>query len=375
MSEDKQELVSVKDHVEPLLKTNPDRFVIFPIKHMDMWQMYKTHERMFWTEDEIDLSHDLTTWETLSENEQHFIKFVIAFFAASDGIVIENLAESFLQEVQIPEARLFYGMQIQIEGVHQITYGLLLDTFITNSEERTKMIHAIHTIPCIKNKAEWALRWIDKKKASFAERLVAFATVEGVFFSASFCAIFWLKKRNKMPGLAQSNELISRDEGLHTDFACLLYRSHIRNKLTQERVEQIIGDAVKIESAFVADSLPIGVIGMNAKSMMQYVQFVADRLLVALGHQKMFRVTNPFEWMDNISLSGKGNFFERRITEYAKQESKWVQRAARGEEPEKSESRKAKRRDEEGEVEAGEDASFKKHKQVDKDPFAPDALL
>jgi ribonucleoside-diphosphate reductase beta chain len=302
---------------EPLLIENAQRFVLFPIQHNDIWQMYKKHEASFWTAEEIDLSQDMKDWKSLNDNEQHFLKHVLAFFAASDGIVLENLAERFLKEVQVPEARCFYGFQIAMENVHSETYSLLIDTYIKDSAEKTRLFRAIETIPCIQQKAKWALKWIMSGN-TFAERLLAFAAVEGIFFSGSFCAIFWLKKRGKMPGLTFSNELISRDEGLHCDFACLLYRDHVKHKLSQERVEEIIRDAVTIEKSFVCDSLPVELIGMNAKMMSQYIEFVADRLLVALGHKKIYNATNPFEWMEMISLQGKTNFFEKRVGEYQK---------------------------------------------------------
>eukprot|EP00808_Paulinella_micropora_P014028 g68916.t1 len=302
---------------EPLLKENEDRFVLFPIQHKDIWDMYKKHEASFWTAEEIDLSNDIKDWESLTSNEQHFIKHVLAFFAASDGIVLENLAGRFIKEVQIPEARCFYGFQAMMENIHSETYSLLIDTYIKDTSERTRLFKAMSTIPCVQLKAEWALKWIQSPD-SFAERLVAFAAVEGIFFSGSFCAIFWLKKRGKMPGLTFSNELISRDEGLHCDFACLLYKNHTKNKLSTERVHEIIKDAVKIETEFVCKSLPVNLIGMNAELMSQYIEFCADRLLVALGHPKVWNVTNPFEWMELISLQGKTNFFEKRVGEYQK---------------------------------------------------------
>lgn len=302
---------------EILLKENKDRFVLFPIKHQEVWSMYKKAEASFWTAEEIDLSHDGKDWDRLNANERHFIKHVLAFFAASDGIVNENLAINFIREVQIPEARCFYGFQIMMENIHSETYSLLIDTYIKDSSEKDGLFHAIETVPCVTKKAEWALRWISKKNASFAERLIAFAAVEGIFFSGSFCSIFWLKKRGLMPGLAFSNELISRDEGLHCDFACLLY-SMLQDKLTIERVHEIIGNAVEIEKEFVTDSLPVDLIGMNAKLMCQYIEFVADRLLVALGYRKLFNATNPFDFMELISLQGKTNFFEKRVAEYQK---------------------------------------------------------
>lgn len=300
---------------EPLLKENKERFVLFPIKHDEIWNMYKKAEASFWTAEEIDLSPDLQDWEKLNEGEKHFVKHVLAFFAASDGIVNENLAINFMNEVQIPEARAFYGFQIMIENIHSETYSLLIDTYIKDPEEKKKLFNAIETVPCVKDKAEWALKWIDSK--NFVERLVAFAAVEGIFFSGSFCSIYWLKKRGLMPGLSFSNELISRDEGLHCDFACLLY-SMIENKLPKERIYEIIGNAVDIEKEFVSDALPVDLIGMNSKLMCQYIEFVADRLIVSLGYPKMYNATNPFDFMELISLQGKTNFFEKRVGEYQK---------------------------------------------------------
>ena len=302
---------------EPILKENKDRFVLFPIQHDEIWKMYKKAEASFWTAEEIDLSHDQKDWERLTDNERHFVKHVLAFFAASDGIVNENLAVNFMREVQVPEARCFYGFQTMIENIHSETYSLLIDTYIKDVKEKERLFNAIETVPCVEKKAQWALRWISKKNASFAERLVAFAAVEGIFFSGSFCSIFWLKKRGLMPGLAFSNELISRDEGLHCDFACLLYNM-LEGKLSTERIQEIIGDAVAIEKEFVSDSLPVDLIGMNAKMMCQYIEFVADRLLVALGYHRLFNATNPFDFMELISLQGKTNFFEKRVGEYQK---------------------------------------------------------
>jgi len=278
--------------------------------------MYKQAEASFWTAEEIDLSQDLTDWENLSDDEKHFIKHVLAFFAASDGIVNENLVIHFMQDVQLPEARCFYGFQIAIENIHAETYSLLIDTYIKDPEERNYLFNAMTTVPCVKKKADWALRWIDKAP-SFAHRLIAFAAVEGIFFSGSFCSIFWLKKRGLMPGLAFSNELISRDEGLHCDFACLLY-SMLENQLPKEELQAIITEAVDFEKEFVSDALPVSLIGMNAKLMEQYIEFVADRLLVALGNPKVYNTANPFPWMEMISLQGKTNFFEKRSPEYQK---------------------------------------------------------
>ncbi len=302
---------------EPILEENPGRFVIFPIQHQDIWDFYKTSEACIWTAEEIDLGADLVDWnEKLNDNERHFIKHVLAFFAASDGIVNENLAEHFVNEVQYTEAKFFYGFQIMMENIHSETYSLLIDTYIQDSEEKDYLFNAIDNLDCVKKKAEWALRWIDN--GSFQERLIAFAAVEGIFFSGSFCSIFWLKKRGLMPGLAFSNELISRDEGMHCDFACLLYNRHVVNKLSTDTVTKIIMDAVAIEKEFVRDSIPVALIGMNADLMCQYIEFVADRLLLSLGCSKVFDSTNPFDWMDMISLQGKANFFEKRVGDYQK---------------------------------------------------------
>ncbi|EJF09607.1 ribonucleoside-diphosphate reductase [Pontibacter sp. BAB1700] len=277
--------------------------------------MYKKAEASFWTAEEIDLSQDQKDWENLNDGERHFISHVLAFFAASDGIVNENLAINFMQEVQLPEARCFYGFQIMMENIHSETYSLLIDTYIKKQSEKDYLFNALETVPCVKKKGEWALKWINSEK--FVERLIAFAAVEGIFFSGSFCSIFWLKKRGLMPGLTFSNELISRDEGLHCDFACLLY-SMLNNKLPESRVHEIIRDAVEIEQEFVTDALPVDLIGMNAKLMSQYIEFVADRLLVSLGCSKIYNATNPFDFMEMISLQGKTNFFEKRVGEYQK---------------------------------------------------------
>jgi len=302
--------------VEPILRENKDRFVLFPITHADIWEYYKKAEASFWTAEEIDLGQDLKDWGNLNEGEKHFITHVLAFFAASDGIVNENLAENFLAEVQYTEAKFFYGFQIAIENIHSETYSLLIDTYVKDGKEKDKLFHAIDTIPCVGKKAEWALRWIDN--GSFAERLIAFAAVEGIFFSGSFCSIFWLKKRGLMPGLTFSNELISRDEGLHCDFACLLYNDHLVNQLPKETVTGIIADAVEIEKEFVTDAIPVKLIGMNAELMCQYIEFVADRLLQELNCDKIYNATNPFDFMEMISLQGKTNFFEKRVAEYQK---------------------------------------------------------
>jgi ribonucleoside-diphosphate reductase beta chain len=302
---------------EPILAENKDRFVIFPIKHNDIWEYYKKSEASFWTAEEIDLSNDLSDWNNkLNDNERHFVKHVLAFFAASDGIVNENLAINFLNEVQYPEARFFYGFQIMMENIHSETYSLLIDTYIKDPIEKDKLLHAVETVPCVGKKAEWALTWI--QNGTFAERLIAFAAVEGIFFSGSFCSIFWLKKRGLMPGLSFSNELISRDEGLHCDFACLLYADHVQNKLPKEQVTKIITDAVEIEKEFVSDAIPVRLIGMNSDLMCQYIEFCADRLLLALGCDKFYNAVNPFDFMEMISLQGKTNFFEKRVAEYQK---------------------------------------------------------
>jgi len=303
--------------VEPILQENPNRFVLFPIVHDDIWQFYKQCEACFWTAEEIDLSADLVDWDTkLNDNERHFIKHVLAFFAASDGIVNENLAENFVSEVQYTEAKFFYGFQIMMENIHSETYSLLIDTYIKDNKEKDYLFNAIDTLDCVKKKAEWALRWIDN--GNFAERIVAFAAVEGIFFSGSFCSIFWLKKRGLMPGLSFSNELISRDEGMHCDFACLLYNNHIEQPLPVETVTKMIKDAVDIEKEFVSDALPVNLIGMNSDMMCQYIEFVADRLLASLGCPKIYNAENPFPWMELISLQGKTNFFEKRVGDYQK---------------------------------------------------------
>jgi ribonucleoside-diphosphate reductase beta chain len=301
--------------MEVLLEENKERFVLLPIKYPKIWEMYKKSEQSFWTAEEVDLHADLKDWERLKEGEKHFIKHVLAFFAASDGIVNENLAVNFMREVQIPEARCFYGFQIMMENIHSEMYSLLIDTYIKDTAEKRYLFNAIETVPCVKKKADWALCYINN--GSFAERLVAFAAVEGIFFSGSFCSIFWLKKRGLMPGLSTSNEFISRDEGMHCDFACLLY-GMLENKLSQEKIYEIISDAVKNEHEFVTDALPVSLIGMNAKLMCQYIEFVADRLLEALGYPKLYNSSNPFDFMEMISLQGKTNFFEKRVSEYKK---------------------------------------------------------
>jgi len=301
--------------MEVLLEENKERFVLLPIKYPKIWEMYKKSEQSFWTAEEVDLHADLKDWEKLSNDERHFVKHVLAFFAASDGIVNENLAVNFMREVQVPEARCFYGFQIMMENIHSEMYSLLIDTYIKDPAEKRYLFNAIETVPCVKKKADWALRYIGN--GSFAERLVAFAAVEGIFFSGSFCSIFWLKKRGLMPGLSTSNEFISRDEGMHCDFACLLY-SMLENKLTKERIYEIITDAVMNEHEFVTDALPVSLIGMNAKLMCQYIEFVADRLLESLGYPRIYNSTNPFDFMEMISLQGKTNFFEKRVSEYKK---------------------------------------------------------
>lgn len=302
---------------EPLLTPNPRRFVLFPIEHPDVMAMAKKAIAVFWTPEEIDLTKDIKDWEKLDENTKHFIKHVLGFFAASDGILMENLALNFQHEVQWPEAKYFYSSQNFMEGIHSETYSLLIDTYIDDKLEKQKLLEAAQTIPAIQKKAEWAMQWLDAKNADFATRLLAFAAVEGIFFSGSFCAIFWLKKRGLMPGLTTSNEFIARDEGMHTDFACLLY-GKIKHRLTKARAYKIIKEAVKIEKHFITKALPCELIGMNATLMTQYIEFVADRLLVQLGYPKAFNVANPFDFMERISLEGKDNFFEKRVTNYAK---------------------------------------------------------
>jgi len=302
---------------EPLLDPSEDRFVIFPIRYPDIWAKYKQHMSVFWTPEEIDLSKDVSHWERLNDNERHFIKHILGFFAGSDGIVMENLAVRFTREVQIPEAKFFYGCQNLLEAVHSETYSLLIDTYITDPTEKSDLLRAIKTIPCVEKKAKWALEWIDNKDADFGTRLIGFAAVEGIFFSGAFCAIFWLKQRGIMPGLTLSNEFIARDEGIHTDFACLLY-SKITNRLTKQKAHKIIREAVKIEKQFITKSLPCELIGMNADLMKQYIEFVADRLALQLGYPKIYSATNPFDFMERISLENKDNFFEKRVSTYAK---------------------------------------------------------
>jgi ribonucleoside-diphosphate reductase beta chain len=294
-----------------------DRFVLFPIQHTAIWEMYKKAMASFWTAEEIDLYADLGDWEAMNDQERHYISHILAFFSASDGIVNENLALRFYNEVQIPEARAFYGFQIAMENIHAETYGLLIDTYIKDEKQKNYLFHAIDNIPCIKKKADWALRYIYSND-NFAERLVAFAAIEGIFFSGSFCSIFWLKKRGLMPGLTFSNELISRDEGLHTDFACLLYRDYIQNKPSEARILEIIKEAVELEQEFISEALPVSLIGMNSDMMKEYIRFVADRLMRTLGYGEIFGAKNPFDWMELISMQGKTNFFEKRVAEYQK---------------------------------------------------------
>jgi ribonucleoside-diphosphate reductase beta chain len=305
-----------KKETDPFLAENPNRFTLFPLQYPKIWEFYKKALASIWTAEEVDLSADMKDWERLNDGERHFISNVLAFFAGSDGIVAENLASNFMNEVQCPEARCFYGFQIAIENIHSEMYSLLIDTYIRNPEEKARLFDAIHTIECVGKKAKWALNWISQER-SFGERLVAFAAVEGIFFSGSFCAIFWLKKSGKMPGLTFSNELISRDEGLHCDFACHLM-TYLQNRPSKETTTAIIKDAVVIEKEFITQSLPVKLIGMNNDLMSQYIEFVADRLLVALGCDRFYNATNPFQWMEMISLPGKTNFFERRVGEYAR---------------------------------------------------------
>lgn len=302
---------------EKILQENPGRFVLFPIVHHDLWNKYKQQEACFWTAEEIDLSQDISDWDNkLNKDEQHFVKHVLAFFAASDGIVNENIAINFVNTVQYTEAKFFYGFQIMMENIHSETYSLLIDTYIKDKEEQNNLFNAIETIPAIQKKAKWAMNYIDN--GTFVERLIAFAAVEGIFFSGSFCSIFWLKKRGLMPGLTFSNELISRDEGMHCDYACHLYNNHIENKLSEQKIKDIVCGALEIEKEFILEALPVRLIGMNSELMSQYLEFVTDRLLVALGCSKVFNVTNPFDFMENIAIQGKTNFFEKRVAEYQK---------------------------------------------------------
>ena len=302
---------------EPILQPNDNRFVIFPIQHTDLWDWYKKQQACFWTAEEIDLHADIVDWNTkLSDDERYFIKHILAFFAASDGIVNENLAENFVNEVQYSEAKFFYGFQIMMENIHSETYSLLIDTYVKDEIEKDRLFRAIEVFPAIKKKADWALKWIESD--SFAERLIAFAAVEGIFFSGAFCSIFWLKKRGLLPGLTFSNELISIDEGMHCDFAVHLHNNHIVNRVPQERIREIILDALTIEREFITESLPVSLIGMNAKLMTQYLEYVTDRLLIEFGCDREYESTNPFDFMEMISLEGKTNFFEKRVSEYQK---------------------------------------------------------
>ena len=303
--------------MEKILQENKNRFVLFPLQHHDIWEFYKKAQASFWTAEEIDLSSDLSDWEKLNPGEQHFVKHVLAFFSASDGIVNENLAENFVSEVQYTEAKFFYGFQIMMENIHSETYSLLIDTYIKDKEEQNHLFNAIDTVPAVQKKAEWALKWIGSE--SFVERIIAFAAVEGIFFSGSFCSIFWLKKRGLMPGLSFSNELISRDEGLHTDFAVHLYKHHIQDKLSKERLIEIIDSALTIEKEFITEALPVSLIGMNSDLMKQYLEYVSDRLLIDLGVGKVYNSENPFDFMKNIAMENKTNFFEKRVGEYSKQ--------------------------------------------------------
>jgi ribonucleoside-diphosphate reductase subunit M2 len=305
-----------KNNTEPLLAPDDNRFVMFPIKHNDIWEMYKKQIDCFWRAEEIDLSKDLTNWESLNGDEKHFISMILAFFAASDGIVLENLASRFMSEVQVSEARAFYGFQIAMENIHSQTYSLLIETYIKDNEEKNRLFNAIEYFPCIKKKSDWAQKWIHDNRSSFATRLVAFACVEGIFFSGAFCSIYWLKKRGLMPGLTFSNELISRDEALHCEFAILLY-SKLLKKVDKARIHELIKEAVDIETEFICEALPCRLIGMNSELMSQYIRFVADRLCVQLGYKKIYNVSNPFDFMELISLEGKTNMFERKISEYS----------------------------------------------------------
>ncbi|TYB76070.1 ribonucleoside-diphosphate reductase [Bizionia gelidisalsuginis] len=307
----------MSQELEPILQENKDRFVIFPIEHHDLWEWYKKSQASIWTAEEIDLHQDLSDWTNkLNDDERYFIKHILAFFAASDGIVNENLAENFVNEVQYSEAKFFYGFQIMMENIHSETYSLLIDTYVKDDAEKANLFNAIETFPAIKKKAEWALKWIESP--SFSERLIAFAAVEGIFFSGSFCSIFWLKKRGLMPGLTFSNELISRDEGMHCDFAVHLHENHLVNKVPKARIREILVDALNIEREFITESLPASLIGMNSKLMTQYLEFVTDGLLDDLGCEKEFNTANPFDFMDMISLQGKTNFFEKRVGDYQK---------------------------------------------------------
>ena len=305
-----------KIQTEPLLAPDDNRFVTFPIKYQDIWEMYKKQVECFWRAEEIDLSKDLTQWDSLEQGEKYFVSMILAFFAASDGIVLENLASRFMNDVQVSEARAFYGFQIAMESIHSEVYSLLIETYIKDKEEKSKLFNAIENFPCIKKKSDWAQKWIHDNRSSFATRLVAFACVEGIFFSGAFCSIYWLKKRGLMPGLTFSNELISRDEALHCEFAVLLY-SKLLKKIDKARIHEIIKEAVEIEIEFICEALPCKLIGMNSDLMTQYIKFVADRLVVQLGYKKIYNVANPFDFMELISLEGKTNMFERKIAEYS----------------------------------------------------------
>lgn len=305
-----------KPVIEPLLQEDDNRYVMFPIQDQSIWQMYKKQVECFWRAEEIDLSKDTSDWDSLHKDEKYFISMILAFFAASDGIVLENLAARFMGEVQLSEARAFYGFQIAMENVHSETYSLLIESYIKDREEKTLLFNAINNFPCIKKKADWAIKWIHDKRSSFATRLIAFACIEGIFFSGAFCSIYWLKKRGLMPGLTFSNELISRDEALHTEFAVLLY-SKLNKKVSKAKVVEIIKEAVDIEKEFICDALPCRLIGMNSELMCHYIEFVADRLSLQLGYDKIYDAKNPFDFMEMISIEGKTNFFEKRVAEYA----------------------------------------------------------
>jgi ribonucleoside-diphosphate reductase beta chain len=302
--------------MEKILKENPNRFVIFPIVYHDIWDFYKKHQSAFWTAEEVDLSTDIRDWEKLSENEKYFVKNVLSFFAASDGIVNENLAENFYREVQYPEAKFFYGFQLAMENIHSLMYSLLIDTYINDPKEKLECFRAIEHLPAVQKKANWALNWINN--ASFQERLVAFAAVEGIFFSGSFCSIFWLKSRGIMQGLCNANALIFKDENLHCDFAIHLFNNHIENKISEKRIKEILLSALEIEKEFITESLPVSLIGMNQNLMKQYLEFVVDGLLVKFGCKKEFNVEQPFKFMEQIAVETKGNFFESRTIEYQK---------------------------------------------------------
>jgi len=305
-----------RNNTEPILTEDDDRFVMFPLKYDDVWSMYKKQVDCFWRAEEVDLSKDMTHWQKLNEDERYFVKHILAFFAASDGIVLENLGMRFMSEVQVSEIRAFYGFQIAMENIHSEMYSLLIDTYVKDSTEKTKLFNAIENYPCIKKKADWAVKWIQDKRSSFATRLLAFACVEGIFFSGAFCSIYWLKKRGLMPGLTFSNELISRDEALHTEFAVLLFNK-LQKKPSKKKITEIIKEAVAIEKEFICEALPCRLISMNSKLMSQYIEFVADRLACQLGCDKIYNTANPFDFMELISVEGKTNFFEKRVGEYA----------------------------------------------------------